>query len=74
MKIEPAFGVEWVSVGGAFAQYSSEPTGGYVRRGDVEELQQKAARLWRTIDLMRRADDIETVRAIATICIGESET
>lgn len=70
MKIEPAFGVFWVSVGSPLTPYSEDKAGGYARRTDVEEIQEKAARLWRAIDLMRRADDIETARAIAQVIIG----
>jgi hypothetical protein len=72
MKIEPNFGIGWVSVSGdPISVYTGDRMGGYAIRPDVEQLQEQAARMWRCIDLMRRADDIETVRAIANICIGE---
>lgn len=70
-KIERAFGVMWVSCGeNGVGPYSRERDGGFALRNDVEELQEKAARLWATVDLMRRAGDIETVRAIAEVAIG----
>lgn len=73
MKIEGAFVVTWVELAfnGHSVEYRSSRTGGYALRSAVEQLQEQAARIYRTIDLMRRADDIETVRAIATIAIGE---
>lgn len=70
MRIDPAFGLVWVSVSGEPARYKSDGIGAYALRGDVEELQERAARLWRTVDLMRRADDIETARAIAEVAVG----
>lgn len=45
MRIDPNFGVVWVTVGEGLVTYKCDRMGGYASRSDVEGLQEVAARL-----------------------------
>lgn len=50
--------------------YTTSPTGAWVSATDARDLLAKYEHALLTIDLMRRAVDVETVRAIADVAVG----